>query len=258
MANAPEDKGVSIIEIGDMLRQAREKKGLTIEQAQKQTRIHSTVLSALEDGRCDGMLTANYVKSFLKEYSTYLGFDHKQIVGYYLAIHPELRSRNINLGTGRPEDKHSASLAHTIRIVRSVIVFFLVASLVIFLGSKAISFIGKSKAVKKPQSQKYSKAATRTAQPVAVRKSSARNIPFTMTLKVKAQTMVRLRKDGVVLFKSILPKGAEETFSVNNSVNMFIARAEAVEVIVNGQPQQVPGRGVIRDLEVTSNGVRVK
>ena len=31
MGNAPENKGISITEIGEMLRQAREKKGVTIE-----------------------------------------------------------------------------------------------------------------------------------------------------------------------------------------------------------------------------------
>ena len=75
MANPPENNKVSVIAIGEMLRQAREKKSITVEQAQKQTHIHSTVITALEEGRCDDILTPNYVKSFLKEYSNYLGFD---------------------------------------------------------------------------------------------------------------------------------------------------------------------------------------
>ena len=47
-------------------------------------------------------------------------------------------------------------------------------------------------------------------------------------------------------------------FSADNSVNMFIARAEYVEIIVNGRSLGTPGRGVIRNLEVTSNGIRVR
>ena len=39
MGNAPEEKKVTIAQIGEMLRQAREKKGLTVEQAQKQPHL---------------------------------------------------------------------------------------------------------------------------------------------------------------------------------------------------------------------------
>ena len=130
MGNPPEEKKVSAVDIGDRLRQAREKKGLTIEQAQKQTRIHSTVLSALEDGRCDDILTPNYVKSFLKEYSNYLGFDHRAIVSEYLAIHPELKTRGMNFNINKADQKSSADLSKIIRIVRSAILFLIIISLV--------------------------------------------------------------------------------------------------------------------------------
>ncbi|MCX5686115.1 MAG: helix-turn-helix domain-containing protein, partial [Candidatus Omnitrophica bacterium] len=89
MANPDQTNKISMASIGERLREAREKKALTIEQAQKQTRIHSTVLAALEDGRCDNILAPNYVKSFLREYSNYLGLNSKELLNAYTAIHPE-------------------------------------------------------------------------------------------------------------------------------------------------------------------------
>ena len=53
-----------MITIGESLKKAREAKNITIAQAQKQTSIHSTVITALEEGRCDEILTPTYVKSF--------------------------------------------------------------------------------------------------------------------------------------------------------------------------------------------------
>ena len=70
--------------------------------------------------------------------------------------------------------------------------------------------------------------------------------------------MVQLKKDGVIIFKRVLPKGTEESFNVNNSVDIFVGRAEAVEIAVNGKSLGSPGRGVIRNVEVTSNGIRVR
>ncbi len=255
------EKKASVAEIGERLREAREKKGVTIEQAQKHTHIHSTVLSALEDGRCDDILTPNYVKSFLKEYSNYLGFDHQAIVGEYIAIHPELKTKNINLGGGG-DQKTSADLSRVIRMTGSVAVFLVFIFLAVFISSKTTAFFKNLKAVKSSKTLKYGKTAARasvsTKAAVSRTISSGKPVPFTMTLRVKNPVMVQLRKDGVVIFKRVLPKGIEETFSANSSINMFVARAEAVEIIVNGKSLGSPGRGVIRNLEVTSNGVRAR
>ncbi|MFA5142741.1 MAG: RodZ domain-containing protein [Candidatus Omnitrophota bacterium] len=263
MANVQgNDKKITIADIGERLRQAREKRGLTLEQVQKQTHIHSTVLTALEDGRCDDILTPNYVKSFLKEYAGYLGFDHEALVGEYLTIHPELKGKNINFNMGKIPGGPYPNLGRIVRIGRSVIIFFLAISLVIFVSVKTAAFLKNSKAVKKAPISKYAKAAPRE-NPAAPRAASqkkpfTKNVPFTMTLKVRNPVMVQLKKDGVIIFKRVLPKGMEEAFAANNTINMFVGRAEAIEIAVNGKSLGSPGRGVMRNIEVTSNGVKVR
>src|SRR3989338_3940960 len=106
--------------IGERLKEAREKKSLTIEQAQKQTHIHSAVLIALEEGKCDEMLTQTYVKSFLKKYSTFLGLDPKEIINAYSALHPELESRAVNVPS--PEPKVPQDLSIYLNAARYVLV----------------------------------------------------------------------------------------------------------------------------------------
>ena len=266
MSNSQEENKTSVVDIGERLRQAREKRGLTLEQAQKQTHIHSTVLLAIEEGRCDEMLTPNYVKSFLKEYSNFLGFDHQKIVNEYLTLHPELKTKNLNLGLGSPISRPYMDLSKMIRVTRSLLIFLAVVFLGIFLSSKTADFFKHMKVVKKPQALKTSgkiKPAPRQtsgSQKVSTPRKSilAKNVPFTLTLKIKNPVMVQIKKDGVLLFKRVLPKGIEETFAVKNSANIFIGRAESVEIIVDGKSLGVPGKGVIRNLEVTSNGVRIK
>jgi transcriptional regulator with XRE-family HTH domain len=261
-SNPPEVKNVSVSDIGDRLRLAREKKGLTIEQAQKQTHIHSTVLSALENGRCDDILTPNYVKSFLKEYSSYLGFDHQAIVSEYLTLHPELKNKNINTTIDKTNMRSFVDLGRIIRIVGFVFIILAVVGLVLFAGSKVADNFKKTKPSKSLRPAKASKTKARTKAPVKVvvprRNIMSKNVPFTMTLKVKNPVMVQLKKDGVLIFKRVLPKGTEEIFAVNNAVNMFVGRAESIEIIVNGKSLGAPGRGVIRDIEVTSNGLRIR
>ncbi len=261
MANtqAPEKKA-SLAEIGERLRQAREKRALTIEQAQKHTHIHSTVLIALEDGRCDDILTPNYIKSFLKEYAHYLGFDHQAIVAEYLSLHPELKSRGIASGASRKDESSSAGLSKIIRLIRSVLIVLILIFLAVFISSKAVTFFKNVKSAKKSAPSKYYKAQARTNKtPSGTRNpSNLKNLPFAMTVKTRNPVMIQLRKDGVLLFKRVLPKGSEETFAVKNSANIFVGRAEYIEIIVDGKSLGSPGKGVARNVEVTSNGIKIK
>jgi len=262
MANPEENNKISAAAIGERLRQAREKRSITVEQAQKQTRIHSTVITALEEGRCDDILTPNYVKSFLKEYANYLGFDSREMVTEYLALHPELQTKNVSLA--KTVLNEPIDLSILIRAARFILIFAIMIFLAFFLVGKTKDMLRQRNIIKKELASRRDRpkaaasVSSKAALPQARKGQGSRKEPFTLTLKVKSPTMIQLKRDGVVIFKRVLSKGTVETFTANNSVNMFVARAEAIEILVNGKSQGVPGRGVIRDLEVTSNGVRVK
>ncbi|MCX5680254.1 MAG: helix-turn-helix domain-containing protein, partial [Candidatus Omnitrophica bacterium] len=111
---------ISLAAIGEKLKSAREKKGVTIDQAQRQTHIHSTVISALESGRSDEVLTPTYVKSFLKKYSSYLALDSNQLVKEYQALHPDLDSLSSSLGGDRVVINNRTDIAGYLRILRNV------------------------------------------------------------------------------------------------------------------------------------------
>jgi cytoskeletal protein RodZ len=93
--------------IGQKLRAAREKKPLTIDQVQKQTRIHSAVIKALEDGRLDEMLTPTYVRSFLRKYAEHLGLDGRQFLSEYANLR---RADQSSLGVVMSRMKPSSRL----------------------------------------------------------------------------------------------------------------------------------------------------
>jgi len=73
-------------DLGNLLREARENKGLSLEQAEAATRIRYKFLAALENEDYSALPGAVYVKGFLKTYATYLGLDPKQVVGLYAAM----------------------------------------------------------------------------------------------------------------------------------------------------------------------------
>ncbi len=69
--------------IGEMLRNAREAKKLTIKDISKDTNISSMYLNALENEEFDKLPGETYVIGFLKSYADYLKIDSDEIVHCY-------------------------------------------------------------------------------------------------------------------------------------------------------------------------------
>ena len=69
--------------IGEALRRAREEKGISLEQAEEDTKIRCRYLEALEDEEYDIIPGAVYVKGFLRNYASYLGLNANEVMIQY-------------------------------------------------------------------------------------------------------------------------------------------------------------------------------
>jgi hypothetical protein len=72
--------GSEVKELGPMLREARERKGVTLTDAQQATKIRLLFLQALETQNYRVLPPPFYIRGFIKTYSTYLGLDAHQTV----------------------------------------------------------------------------------------------------------------------------------------------------------------------------------
>ena len=70
-------------ELGTLLREAREARGVTLADAQEATKINSRYLEALEDGRYDALPSEVHVKGYLRNYARYLRLDPKPLLDRY-------------------------------------------------------------------------------------------------------------------------------------------------------------------------------
>lgn len=65
--------------VGDQLRAAREKKGLTLDQVSAQTRISDTYLAAIEAGDFDALPGRTYALGFSRTYAKAMGLNHADV-----------------------------------------------------------------------------------------------------------------------------------------------------------------------------------
>ncbi|HEY4667399.1 MAG TPA: helix-turn-helix domain-containing protein, partial [Anaerolineales bacterium] len=73
-------------EIGKTLHEARTRLGLTLEQAERSTRIRAYYLEALERGNLDLLPSPVQARGFLQNYATYLGLDSQAILKRYSEV----------------------------------------------------------------------------------------------------------------------------------------------------------------------------
>ena len=86
--SSPEHTGCSV---GSYLRECRESRGITLEDASRVTRIGKNYLSALEEDRFETLPNPAYVKGFLRAYGIFLGLSGDEVVAMYeRALSPAL------------------------------------------------------------------------------------------------------------------------------------------------------------------------
>ena len=67
-------------DVGEILQTARERKGVDLARAERETKIRARHLMALESGDVADLPAPVYAKGFLRNYSTYLGLDADEMV----------------------------------------------------------------------------------------------------------------------------------------------------------------------------------
>jgi hypothetical protein len=73
--------------LGELLIQAREEQGLTLEDAERDTRIARRYLEALESEAFDVIPAPVYARGFLRSYSQYLGLDPQEVLTLFPQPH---------------------------------------------------------------------------------------------------------------------------------------------------------------------------
>jgi cytoskeleton protein RodZ len=88
-------------ELGHILREARETKGLTLEEVQQQIRINARFLAALEEGEYERLPTPVHARGFLRNYARFLNLDPKPLVDRYEINHVNRRPSPAKNGSAR-------------------------------------------------------------------------------------------------------------------------------------------------------------
>ena len=127
--STPSQQRTSDSPVGQMLREIREEKGLTLEEIERATRIKQKFLTALEEGNYEALPTPGHIHGFLRNYAGYLGLDWDEVESLYTKersghrlFEPKIfHPKNIALGSQGPVLKADLVLGLVVALVAVVV-----------------------------------------------------------------------------------------------------------------------------------------
>jgi len=80
---------------GEILKEKRLEKGLTLETVEKNTKIRQKYLKAIEEGKIDNIPGKTYIRGFVKNYSEFLGLPTEEILAILRREYDEKKKREL-------------------------------------------------------------------------------------------------------------------------------------------------------------------
>jgi cytoskeleton protein RodZ len=245
-----------MFDIGASLREARTRRGLSLDDVTAGLRIRERYVTALEEERWELMPGEAYAKGFLRMYAEFLGLDGSLYVDEYnerVAAHADAALVPESLA---PSKGRSGLLTRT--IVGVVIVAVAVAALNAFgSGTPTSSPV-------QPDLSNVANAAPpkRVAAPVAapvVRHVTPSKPPVALIRAVTSRSWLSVRAggpNGKEIFRGYLNQGHKLTYDLHQNVWLRIGRPHALAIrigqnLVGGLPGNTPA-----NLLLTPDGPR--
>lgn len=216
----------STIGVGPALRKARQARGVSIDQASRDTRIRIDLLEALEGEQFDRLLGDVYVRGCLRSYSSYLGLPADRVVSAY-ASHAD-----------EPEPHPQALLPQTEPVLgaprrRDNLRLWVMIAATLLLVAAAFGVLSSRASAPPP-------ADLPSAPPLAEVPLQGRTI--TVGVLAHQEVVVTVTIDGAEPADFRLQPGESRSFEAESSLTIRLDHGGTTKVIVSGKDYGLPGK----------------
>jgi transcriptional regulator with XRE-family HTH domain len=130
---------MALTRFGELLKDARLRKNLRLEDVEKVTKIRTKFLAALEDGKPSAFQSTPYARGFLKNYAEFLGLDIKLVLALFRR---ETEQSNVKVLPSGMVGNESKWFRMTPTRALFLITFLIVASIGYYLFGEYRGFLG--------------------------------------------------------------------------------------------------------------------
>lgn len=259
-------------QLGNLLRETREAKGLSLEQVEATTCIRRKLLEALENEAYHELPAPVFVKGFLRNYAKLLGLDAEEVIGLYKATVGEEALTYTPRTLAEPLEPEAQPIPWPALILLLLLILVVAAWrsyqrgwLSFFSPDSSLSdhpaattaVGGLSTPTEAPPTDTVTHAPSPThsisptpmpsATPTPTRTPSqtvtlAPVAGLRVELEILRDVWLRVYADGVPVFDGLAAKGSPQAWSAKQQLYVHCAEANAVRARVNGQLYGVLGK----------------
>ncbi|MGD9101115.1 MAG: DUF4115 domain-containing protein [Anaerolineae bacterium] len=254
-----------MIDLGNELRQAREAKGISLTEAEADTRIKEYYLRALETNDWAALPTPVQAQGFLRNYAVYLGLDEEQVMARFgqaargpataLPPSPAMESKTRTADEGgavfRPRDieiERDSGLPGWLS--SDIFVGVSLALVVIVVAWGLLQFFSNNSNGTTPVTVTPTTASlvpvmtdnapqptvTTAAPPAATTPTFDASMgTVQLTLEATEHVWVRVTVDGAIVLEGILAPEVSQTWQGTQQIKLETANGAGLKAVVNGQ-----------------------
>jgi len=213
--------------IGRALRAARLKRGKSLQEASRDTRVRIDYLDALEREAFDALGSEVYVRGFLRSYARYLGLKHEKVIAAY--------EQAFDSGSPAPspvERSPGVTPTEAVVLTEKKRPNWLLASMVGLIALAAAAAIGLlNRATSVPEPADVGQPPAVPVLPRAVEVGLVSHQDIDVELVIDGDRVERFR----------LEEGQGRSFEGERSITVRLSEGGVTEVIVNDHRLKAPG-----------------
>lgn len=246
-------------QLGDLLRSAREEKGVSLAQAEAATMIRRSYLQALEDDDHTVLPGAVYIKGFLRNYAIYLGLDPSHVLSLYHREFPEASQEVLAPPIIKPRGTSQLITGGTVAslllvVVVSIFSVYVYRQVQVFRASQPAAEAAALVATPTPIPPTPTSGPQAAVQPAAPPAASPTVLPngAEVTAKISQDAWLQVEVDGQRSFEGVLKAGQTQTWK-GKDVFVWAGNAGGVNIIFNGHeigPLGATGEVVKKDFKL--------
>jgi cytoskeletal protein RodZ len=232
---------------GRSLREARERRGMTLRQLANITKISVSALEALERNDISRLPGGIFSRAFIRSYASEVGLDPETIVQEFLAQFPQ-GTVAVGHPIAEPVEDHGAVESER----RMATAFLWLIALSVPVAAVLLYFgMTVRRAVVGPDPPALVKTAAELptppvpSEPAAEPATAVLGVPagqLAVTLSTTRECWISATVDGEKVLGRILQPGEQQAFDVRREILLTAGDAEAVTVTLNGAPAKPLGK----------------
>ena len=258
--------------IGNTLKEARNKKAVTLEDVHAKTKIHPRVLQLLEDEKFDKLSSPLFVRSFLKAYSEFLEINPQELLQTYEKEGQTEPDQVLFIKSTAPRANIYSGFDKKLLVIPGTLA---AALLVLFLLVGLFKAVGGWISKAKTPISAHKTAVSNASRPIV---SSPKIIssewlyhvsqgdfpkldektPLQLKIHAENDVWLRITCDGKVLFESILKKGTTESWEAEKKIELWTGNASNMQLSINGTAlKPSTNKSAVKKMRVIHTGIKI-